>query len=139
MVSLFLLLGFLSRGVFYSLHRMESVLLLYVFCHYTGILLLLATLFNCLVCSWYSILGILQLLDWSFLFDHLFMGGRLLTLLFWFLMLCIVLPWMLMQIGILCHWWSSLVCHVFSICCLNISLLLHLRRLKLLWPWVCSF
>ena len=132
LVSPFSLLGFLSRGVFCNSHRMESVLLLYVPCHCTGILLLLAILSNCLVYSWYSILGTLQFLDWSFLFDHLFMDGRPLTLLSWFLMLCTVLPWMLMQIEILYRWWSSLVCHVFSIYRPDISLLLHLRRLKLL-------
>ena len=56
LVSPFPLLGFLSRGVFHSSHRMESVLLLHVSCHYIGILLLLVTLSNCLVCSLYSVL-----------------------------------------------------------------------------------
>ena len=130
LVSLFSLLGFLSMGVFHSSHRMESVLLLHVLCHYTGILLLLAILFNRLVCSWCSVLETLRFLDWSFLFGHLFVDSRPLTLLFWFLMLCTILPWILMWIGVLYRWWSSLVCHVFSICCPDISLLLHLKRLK---------
>ena len=56
LVSPFPLLGFLSRGVFHNSHRMESVLLLYIPCHYTRILLLLAILFNCFVCSWYNVL-----------------------------------------------------------------------------------
>ena len=56
LVSPFPLLGFLSRGVFHSSHRMESVLLLHVSCHYIGILLLLVTLSSCLVYSLYSVL-----------------------------------------------------------------------------------
>ena len=40
LVFLSLLLGFLSMGVYYSLDRIEYILLLYIFCCYAGILLL---------------------------------------------------------------------------------------------------